>query len=165
MHRIDLTKLRDLHYKNCHAEGTVIVMIYFHWTAKPKADLINHNINTWNISSLNVWWQYDMFTAWLCFVLLWLCCEFQQIHTVYPDSKIHGANIGPTWGRQDPGGPHVGHMNLAIWVLIHILQGCYSVRSITKLGFMFNVYILWSEPSCVKHSIKLIPICNGLIFQ
>ena len=29
-------------------------------------------------------------------------------------SKVHGANMGPTWGRQDPGGPHVGHTNLAI---------------------------------------------------
>ena len=24
---------------------------------------------------------------------------------LYPDSKIHGANMGPIWGRQDPGGP------------------------------------------------------------
>ena len=32
-----------------------------------------------------------------------------------PDSKVHGANMGPFWGRQDPGGPHVGPMNLAIW--------------------------------------------------
>ena len=32
----------------------------------------------------------------------------------YPDSKVYGANMGPTWGRQDPGGPHVGSMNLAI---------------------------------------------------
>ena len=32
-----------------------------------------------------------------------------------PDNKVHGANIGPTWGRQDPSGPHVGHMNFAIW--------------------------------------------------
>ena len=31
----------------------------------------------------------------------------------FPDSKVHGANMGPTWGRQDPGGPHVGRMNLA----------------------------------------------------
>ena len=31
-----------------------------------------------------------------------------------PDSKDHGANMGPIWGRQDPGGPHVGPMNLAI---------------------------------------------------
>ena len=34
----------------------------------------------------------------------------------YPDSKVHGANMGPIWGRQDPGGPHVGPMNLAIRV-------------------------------------------------
>ena len=31
-----------------------------------------------------------------------------------PDSKIHGANMGPTCGRQDPDGPHVGPINLAI---------------------------------------------------
>ena len=31
-----------------------------------------------------------------------------------PESKVHGANVGPTWGRQDPGGPHVGHMNFVI---------------------------------------------------
>ena len=34
----------------------------------------------------------------------------------YPDSKILGANMGRIWGRQDPGGPHVGPMNFAIWV-------------------------------------------------
>ena len=33
-----------------------------------------------------------------------------------PDSKIHGANMGPIWGRQDPGGPHVGPIKSAIWV-------------------------------------------------
>ena len=32
-----------------------------------------------------------------------------------PDSKVNGANMEPIWGRQDPGGPHVGPMNLAIW--------------------------------------------------
>ena len=35
---------------------------------------------------------------------------------VFPNSKVHGANMGPIWGRQDPGGPHVGPMNLAISV-------------------------------------------------
>ena len=24
--------------------------------------------------------------------------------------------MGPIWGRQDPGGPHIGPMNFAIWV-------------------------------------------------
>ena len=31
-----------------------------------------------------------------------------------PDSKVYGANMGHTWGRQAPGGPHVGPMNFAI---------------------------------------------------
>ena len=38
-------------------------------------------------------------------------------HDTYavPDSKVHGANMGPIWGRQDLGGPHVGPMNFAIF--------------------------------------------------
>ena len=32
------------------------------------------------------------------------------------DSKVYGANMGPIWGRQDPGGPHVGPMNLACYL-------------------------------------------------
>ena len=35
----------------------------------------------------------------------------------FPDSKIRGANMGPIWVRQDPGGSHVGPMNFAIWEL------------------------------------------------
>ena len=31
-----------------------------------------------------------------------------------PNSNVNGTNMGPTWGRQDPGGSYVGHMNLAI---------------------------------------------------
>ena len=36
--------------------------------------------------------------------------------------KVHEANMGPTWGRQAPGGPYVGPINIAIrdvpWVAI-----------------------------------------------
>ena len=35
-----------------------------------------------------------------------------------PDTKVHGANMGPIWGRQDPGGPHVGPMDFLIWDVI-----------------------------------------------
>ena len=31
------------------------------------------------------------------------------------DCKVHGANMDPIWVRQDPGGPHVGPRNFAIW--------------------------------------------------
>ena len=39
-----------------------------------------------------------------------------------PDSKVHGANMGPIWGQQDPGGPHVGPMNFAIWEWLFSFQ-------------------------------------------
>ena len=44
-------------------------------------------------------------------------CYFQKLKN-FPDSKVHGANMGPIWGRQDPGGPHVDPMNFAIWVVL-----------------------------------------------
>ena len=53
------------------------------------------------------------------------------MHTtgVTPDSKVHVTNMGPIWGRQDPGGPHVGPMNLAIWDII----GCGSLWSVCQI--------------------------------
>ena len=36
-----------------------------------------------------------------------------------PDSKVHGANMGPTWVLSAPDGPHVGPMNLAIRVVTY----------------------------------------------
>ena len=36
----------------------------------------------------------------------------------HPDSKVHGANMGPIWGRQDIRGPHVGPINFAIWAAL-----------------------------------------------
>ena len=35
-------------------------------------------------------------------------------HKNNADSKGHEAYMGPTWGRQDPGVPHVGPMIIAI---------------------------------------------------
>ena len=35
-----------------------------------------------------------------------------------PDSKVYGANMGPIWGLQEPGGPHVGPMNFAVRVYV-----------------------------------------------
>ena len=44
---------------------------------------------------------------------IWTCMGKCGENT--PDSKVHGANMGPIWGREDPGGPHVSPMNYAIW--------------------------------------------------
>ena len=40
--------------------------------------------------------------------------SFWPVNIAYPDSKVHGANMGPIWDPQDPGGPHIGPMNIAI---------------------------------------------------
>ena len=48
------------------------------------------------------------------------------VYFVIPDSKIHEANVGPTWGRQDQGGPNVGHMNITIWDVMTTTCGATS---------------------------------------
>ena len=51
------------------------------------------------------------------YVCMWYSWVEQDISFQFPDSKFHGANMGPTWVLSAPGGPHVGLMNLAIWVI------------------------------------------------
>ena len=41
--------------------------------------------------------------------------------------------MGPTWGQQDPGGPHVGPMNLAIWV---VMMSILPTMDVPKAVFM-----------------------------
>ena len=53
-----------------------------------------------------------------------------------PYSKVYGANMRPIWGRQDPGGPHIGPMNLAIWEAITKTNG--DMLSIGPLGTSFR---------------------------
>ena len=39
---------------------------------------------------------------------------FYNKYSITPDNKVYGTYMGPTWGRQDTGGPHVDPRNLAI---------------------------------------------------
>ena len=32
-----------------------------------------------------------------------------------PESKVNGANMGPSWVLSAPGGPHVDRINIATW--------------------------------------------------
>ena len=40
-----------------------------------------------------------------------------------PDSKVHGANMEPTWDLSAAGLPHVSPMNLAIWAVFILRWG------------------------------------------
>ena len=59
----------------------------------------------------------------------------------HPDSKFHGANMGPTWGRQDPGGPQVGHMKIAIWALLIYCQLVPWVQTSMKLKTKYKYFL------------------------
>ena len=39
-------------------------------------------------------------------------------HSKFPDNKVHGVNMGPTWVLSAQDGPHVGPMNPAIRVVL-----------------------------------------------
>ena len=55
-----------------------------------------------------------------------------------PDNKVHGANMGPIWGRQDPIGPHVGPMNFAIWDTTEPTESPYELSvSILQIACFF----------------------------
>ena len=58
-----------------------------------------------------------------------------------PDSKVHGANMGPIGGQQGPGGPQVGPMNFAIWEHIRL----------TSIGVRTNNYIHVKQWDVIIH--------------
>ena len=68
----------------------------------------------WRIQFLWMIWQYEQHILY-CMAAGHLSSH-RFLHALdYPDNKVYGANMGPIWGRQVPGGPHVGPMNFAIW--------------------------------------------------
>ena len=72
--------------------------------------------------------------------MLFILLVLGEVNT--PDSKVHGANMGPIWGRQDPGGPHVGPMNFVIWdpttptpiTKVHLWRGIFVVNLKTQVN-------------------------------
>ena len=75
--------------------------------------------------------------------------SLKEIHTLscmktYPDSKVHGANMGPTWVLSAPDEPHVGPMNLAISVspqLSWLLYNPPSQQPLTQVYWHYNTYL------------------------
>ena len=55
--------------------------------------------------------------------------HFINTSHIYHDGKVHGVNMGPIWGQQEPGGPYVGPLNFAIWLSMHnVLTNLSSVN-------------------------------------
>ena len=73
----------------------------------------------------------------------------------FPDSKVHEANMGPIWGRQDPDGPYVGPMNFAIWVTIsHKVSGAhfelYMPMQWGLISFVLETAILYTKITLMR---------------
>ena len=146
---------------------------YHSWKIFIHTDSDSLCIYSWNIIGLEWcsvphlgWARIGILDGFRVLPLLsfrWILCWLAFISSDTPDSKVHGANMGPIWGRQDPGGPLVGPMNFAIWNRTgyavdhrhhvdlltciehkgwYILKGCanacwvYSVKSVSKIQLL-----------------------------
>ena len=121
---------------------------YFHLNTMPYA-----------LSCLHIWTegQVAASTDSILILCFWGPCGFIACPKAHPDSKVHWAHMGPTWGRQDPGGPHVGPMNLAIWAytfLCHIRIGsfiCWSLHSTIHFrNFRLSVHNIQYIPRIIQ---------------
>ena len=106
-------------------------------------------IHQWTSDSLHkrpVMWSFDV-----CFVVsfnkLWnkLVSLVTIIGTYnYPDSKIHGANMGPTWVLSTTGGSQVGLLNLAIWVAVLGWEEYCLINVETKMS-LWNMCWIYTQ--------------------
>ena len=80
----------------------------------------------------------------------WRLC-FLPFANRNPDSKVHGANMGPIWGLQDPGGPHVGPMNFAIWehITARRLYGSWDVLYLSTVALSW-LNAVWLRQDKIK---------------
>ena len=103
---------------------------YFGWLREylclTVMNLISYCISDWDLTN---WRRPSTLVIWMTLLSSKLCAYSWALLnniTIHlgrsvclrhgcPDSKVHGAYMGPTWGRQDPGGPRVGLMTFAIW--------------------------------------------------
>ena len=72
-----------------------------------------------------------------------------------PDSKVHGAEMGPTWGQQDPGWPHDGSMNFAIWEP----SPNEPPQSQSTLN---HINLIVCVPTCCTMAPHIYKLCSGL---
>ena len=101
-------------------------------------------------------------------------CQLHHLITT-PDSNVYGADLGPIWGRQNPGGHHVGPMNFAIrdyafkfhYSNIHGEAATFNCHNV----HVFSSLLMRSRPDVANtffywHSnIQLVTAMDGLITQ
>ena len=112
-------------------------------------------------------------------------CRQKVCVVVYnPDSKVHGATMGPTWVLSAPDGPHIGPMNLAIrgvsnsaqfvtmsMLLVVSCMSLYDINSATYSMLSYSIvkplnWIVKFENAIVAFGIsKSVPLCLNHIIK
>ena len=88
-------------------------LIFEDWSVIRNIDILQFNDNTALITSHR---KYTMEALTKCVMSQVNKSRKCGCFVIYPDSKVHGANTGPTWVLMAPDGPHFGPMNFAIRV-------------------------------------------------
>ena len=82
-----------------------------------------------------------------------------------PDSEVHGANMGPTWGLSAPDGPHVGPMNLALRALLSIIWDVLLSSYGSLDCYTAQTWCLQDFESDMIHHMSLADVIDCVIYQ
>ena len=63
----------------------------------------------------------------------------------YWQQTINNPHMGSIWGRQDPGGPHVGPINFAIWELLSA-RNLTSSTAVNQVEHRYNLAVTYYTP-------------------
>ena len=115
------------------------------WAAELKTNGCSVSARQTDMSSNITCFMSHIICANISFDLLWLYYN--------PDSKVHGANMGSIWGRQDRGGPYDGPMTFAIWEAIsgvlYIVSNVWAEAE--TFGLIRPFFVQHKNNLCLKH--------------
>ena len=96
------------------------------------------HFHNWPVYHYN-WTSYDHYQQllyWPSKLTLW-----------FPDSKVHGANMGPIWVLSAQDGPHAGPIIFAIWVV----NSSNGYQKLYKSIARNKTHIQWIQQKSVKN--------------
>ena len=101
-----------------------------------------------------MWQPKNLLYVFLCWI------KNSDSWVLSPDSNVHRANMGPIWGRQDPGGPL-----LAPWTLLS--GNAFDCFPINKLLRKLKRHMIVCTSTCGAHIVNflfhpnlLVPVCH-----
>ena len=120
------------------------------------------------MENVSIWWRHHEFRPqlykWIKYVQfqdVWPCLNkiFWLPDSAWnsPDSKVHGDNMGPIWGRQDPDGPHVDPMNFVFW---SVKKSCISLCLESQIT---NIILSRSSALIYMYIYMYIPYTSSVI--